>query len=80
MANQPVQDPDYIYKFTDEELEFQDVISRIAYYQNLVEEGIKHGYHDEARAAHEEGVHHNNFNLNRGELEKAVQEWFQIMS
>ena len=55
-------------------------MSRVAYYKNLVEKDITHGYHEEPRASHDDGQNHLNFKQNRRELEKAVDEYIETMN
>ena len=52
------QDPDYMLKFEDEELRWQQVMSRISFYKHEIEKAITHGYHDESMASYDGGVHH----------------------
>ena len=67
-------------KFEDEELRWQQVMSRISFYKHEVEKAITHGYHDESMASYDGGVHHQKFCKDKKELEKAVDEYLNIMS
>ncbi len=52
----------------------------MAYYKSLIDKQIIHGYHDEERATHNDGVHHREFLANREKLEAAVNEYITAMS
>jgi hypothetical protein len=83
-----------VYKDEDESVDHKDSIGNLnvsqkrrdellcemAYYKNLIEEQIVHGYHIESRARHENGIHHKEFIKNKEKLEVSVFEYLRIMS
>ena len=52
----------------------------MAYFKSKIDKQIIHGYHDEERATHSDGVHHKEFLENRARLEAVVDEYITAMS
>lgn len=52
----------------------------MAYYKSKIDKQIIHGYHEEERATHNDGVHHKEFLVNRERLEVVVDEYITAMS
>ena len=54
-------------------------MSRISFYKHKVEKAITHGYHEEPKGSGDDRFF-KEFQKDREQLEKAVDEWIQIMS
>ena len=52
----------------------------MAYYRNLIDSSIVHGYHEEHRAQHSNGIHYQQFLRDKQYLENAVSEYIRAMS
>ena len=52
----------------------------MAYFKSKIDKQIIHGYHDEERATHNDGVHHKEFQENYARLDAVVNEYVTAMS
>ena len=67
-----------MYDKDDSEMIVDNLLADIAYHRSKMVQQITHGYHEEARATHNDGVHHQEYLETKVKLQKAVDELFDI--